>query len=530
MLPSGAGRRWAMVAGVVLALAAFLAWRRKESRAPATAPAASQPEPLPAERATPPPAPRPRLAAPAIQLAKRVEIRPARNLAPGALEGTVLDAETNAGIAGAELTFSHDNGAWSTTTGPGGAFRFAPRATGMYRLVSIQARRYASFEGEFGSSPVSFTSTEGNDISGVVLRLTPEDKARPRRRGRRDRVDAGDTGAPAARGSLRGRVLDARTGAPVVAFAIALWRRDGIALSRMLAPASFLDASGAYEITDLDPGTYEATAMAAGYAWSGYAVAQVDASPVQADFALRAGARIEGIVTEDTTRRPIAGAVISLEGRRAVAPNLPVAPPSPEAETGADGRFTLEQVPPDAMSLYAQKEGLPHAHRHARPASGRRRLSARCDRAHPARLRRRRQRRADRHRRRAGGATRMARGRRCRSRRRRRGCGPRAGRPDSRHRQYAGGPSRLRGRDRRDPRAGGNGGHAAHAARRARERRRGHAQARAALIGAKRRPQQGAPIVGPNEHVAPERGRCERQEDARQPQDPATEAGEVEQS
>ena len=346
-----------MVAGVVLALAAFLAWRQSAPRAPAGA--ASQPAPLPAERATPPPAPRAQLAAPAIQLVKRVEIRPARSLAPGALEGTVLDAETNAGIAGAELTFSHDNGAWSTTTGPGGAFRFAPQATGTYRLVSIQARGYASFEGEFGSSPVSFTSTEGNDISGVVLRLTPEDKARRRRRGRRsgsDHVDAGDI-APAARGSLRGRVFDARTGAPVVAFAIALWRRDGIALSRMLAPASFIHASGAYEITDLDPGTYEATAMAAGYAWSGYAVAQVDTSPVQADFALRAGARIEGIVTEDTTRRPIAGAVISLEGRRAVAPNLPVAPLSPEAETGADGRFTLEQVPPDAMSLYAQKEG-----------------------------------------------------------------------------------------------------------------------------------------------------------------------------
>ncbi|TMB10940.1 MAG: PDZ domain-containing protein [Deltaproteobacteria bacterium] len=357
IIPSGARRRWAMVAGVVLALAAFLAWRQSAPRAPAGA--ASQPAPLPAERATPPPAPRSQLPAPAIQLAKRVEIRPARNLAPGALEGTVLDAETNARIAGAELTFSHDNGAWSTTTGPGGAFRFAPRTTGTYRLVSIEARSYASFEGEFGSSPVSFTSTEGNDISGVVLRLTPEDKARPRRRGRRsgsEPVDAGDV-APAARGSLRGRVVDARTGAPVVAFAIALWRRDGIALSRMLAPASFLNASGAYEITDLDPGTYEATAMAAGYAWSGYAVAQVDTSPVQADFALRAGARVEGIVTEDTTRLPIAGAVISLEGRRAVAPNLPVAPLSPEAETGADGRFILEQVPPDAMSLYAQKEG-----------------------------------------------------------------------------------------------------------------------------------------------------------------------------
>jgi len=359
MTPSGARRRWAIVAGVVLALAAFLVWRRSAPREPAAA--ASQRAPLPAaEPVTPPLAPRPQLAVPVIQLAKPVEIRPARNLAPGALEGTVLDAETNAGIPGAELTFSHDNSAWSTTTGPGGAFRFAPRATGTYRLVSIEARGYASFEGDFGSSPVSFTSTEGNDISGVVLRLTPGDKARPRHRGRRrssDQVDAGDGGTPAARGSLRGRVIDARSGAPVVAFAIALWRRDGIALSRMIAPASFIDASGAYEITDLDQGTYEVVAMAAGYAGSGYAVAQVDTSPVQADFALRAGARIEGIVIDGATRRPIAGATISLEGRRGVAPNLPFAPLSPEAETGADGRFTLEQVPPDAMSLHADKEG-----------------------------------------------------------------------------------------------------------------------------------------------------------------------------
>src|SRR5882724_8774941 len=319
MTPSGARRRWAILAGVVLALAALLVWRRSAPREPAPAPAAaaSQRAPLPAaEPVTPPLAPRLQLAVPVIQLAKPVEIRPVRNLAPGALEGTFLDAETNAGIPGAELTFSHDNSAWSTTTGPGGAFRFAPRATGTYRLVSIEARGYASFEGDFGSSPVSFTSTEGNDISGVVLRLTPGDKARPRHRGRRrssDQVDAGDGGMPAARGSLRGRVIDARSGAPVVAFAIALWRRDGIALSRMIAPASFIDASGAYEITDLDQGTYEVVAMAAGYAGSGYAVAQVDTSPVQADFALRAGARIEGIVIDGATRRPIAGAVISLE-------------------------------------------------------------------------------------------------------------------------------------------------------------------------------------------------------------------------
>lgn len=296
------------------------------------------------------------MTAPAIGLAKRVETHAARDLEPGALEGTVLDAESSAGIPGAELTFSHDNSAWSTTTGAGGAFRFAPRTPGTYRLVSIEARGYASFESEFGSSPVSFTSAEGHGVSGVVLRLTPEAKARPRRRVRRASTDPADADPPKARGCLRGRVRDARSGAPVVAFAIALWRREGIA-SRMVAPASFIDPSGAYEIAALDPGTYEVVAMAAGYASSAYAVAQVDVSPVQADFALRAGARIEGVVTDDATRRPIEAAVISLEGRRGAAPNLPVAPLSPQAETGADGRFTLEQVPSDTMSLYAEKEG-----------------------------------------------------------------------------------------------------------------------------------------------------------------------------
>src|SRR5947199_326935 len=83
---------------LVLALAAFLAWRRSAPREPAPAPAAAAPQPAPlpaAEPVTPPLAPRPQLAVPAMELAKRVEIRPTRNLAPGALEGIVLDAETN---------------------------------------------------------------------------------------------------------------------------------------------------------------------------------------------------------------------------------------------------------------------------------------------------------------------------------------------------------------------------------------------------------------------------------------------------
>ena len=272
----------------------------------------------------------------------------------------MVDAATGDGIPGAELTFSRDNGAYSTTAVDGGAFRFVPPAAGTYRLVSIEAKDHAPFESEFGRSPVSFTSAPGKDVSGVVLRLARERRHPSRSRGGQQTAgepDGADASEPAvARGALFGHVTDARTGAPVTAFAIALFRREGVAITPVRA-ASFVDPSGAYRIDGLAPGTYEATAMAAAYAWSSYAIVQVTDSPVEASFALRAGARITGTIVDDATRRPLAGATLELEGRRGDAPNLPVAPYSPEAETGADGRFALEHVPPDAISMSVHARG-----------------------------------------------------------------------------------------------------------------------------------------------------------------------------
>ena len=355
-------RRW--IAIVVAVIAIVVAWWLSGTSAPTSTRA---PEPAAAVAPTPAAVPAPAavrrpMLPPTIQLSKPVVVRPVQAAAPGALAGTVADTETSSGIGGAELTFSRDNGAYSTSTGVDGAFRFAPRAAGTYRLVSIEAKGYAPFESEFGRSPVSFTSVAGKDVGGVVLRLSPERKDRRVGSGharRGDRSDGGEGDAGEARpamGSLSGRVLDARTSAPIAAFAIALFRRDGVATT-MMAPASFVAPSGAYQIDGLAPGTYEATAMAAGYAWSSYAVLRIGDSPAQADFALHAGARITGVVTDAATGRPIGGAALSREGRRGDAPDLPVAPLSPEAESGPDGRFTLEHVPPDVDSVQAWKRG-----------------------------------------------------------------------------------------------------------------------------------------------------------------------------
>jgi len=207
-------RRW-LVVGFLIALASVVAWRLGGMASSAPMPS-SMPMTAPASAAVRPPALlRSPLAPPAIQLAKAVVVRSLQVAAPGTLEGTVIDADTDEGVAGAELTFSHDDGAYSTTSSVGGAFRFAPRAAGMYRLISIEAKGYAPFEGEFDRSPVSFVSMPGKDVAGVMLRLSRERHGIAKVDFRSDeKPDAGSAAMPAT-GSLRGRVFDARTRAPV---------------------------------------------------------------------------------------------------------------------------------------------------------------------------------------------------------------------------------------------------------------------------------------------------------------------------
>lgn len=347
-------RRWtALAVFVLIVLAAAIALRQREFRAEAPPqPIAPAPKAIAEPRAAESARPARAAVQPAIHLAKPVVVRPAPQNLPGAMQGAVIDAQTGAGIFGAELTFSHDDGAYSTTTVPGGKFRFAPREPGLYRLISIEAKGYAPFEREFGQSPVSFTSVRGKDVDGVVVRLRPQDS-----RIEKTRVVFDNDDAAVPPGSLRGRVVDARTGAPIAAFAIVLWRREGIAASGIVATASFVDPSGAYEIDGLRAGTYDAAALAAGYAAASYAVAQIADGPAYADFALRSGARIAGAVTDAASGKPIEGVALSLEGRRGSAPNLPTAPLSPETATDAAGRFVLDHVPPDALSIEAAKAG-----------------------------------------------------------------------------------------------------------------------------------------------------------------------------
>ena len=88
-----------------------------------------------------------------------------------ALEGTVVDALSGAGIVGAELTFSLGSAAGSARAGAGGRFRFEPPAPGSWRLAAATARGYLPFAPEWGYSPVSFDAVAGHLVRGVTIRL-----------------------------------------------------------------------------------------------------------------------------------------------------------------------------------------------------------------------------------------------------------------------------------------------------------------------------------------------------------------------
>src|SRR5438045_2209513 len=119
--------RRSLVAVIVVILMICIAWWQRRP-SPALPPSGELHAVTPPAPEWPAIATRRPMPPPAIALERPVVLRPAPAARPGALEGTVVDADTGDGIARAELTFSHDEGAYSTVTGGDGAFRFAPPA------------------------------------------------------------------------------------------------------------------------------------------------------------------------------------------------------------------------------------------------------------------------------------------------------------------------------------------------------------------------------------------------------------------
>jgi RNA polymerase sigma factor (sigma-70 family) len=157
-------------------------------------------------------------------------------------------------------------------------------------------------------------------------------------------------------GRLRGQVRDAVTGAPVPNFSVVLFRKNAIE-ERLWAGFTRYDGQGAFEIEGLPAGPYRVTVVSEGRAPAEdqrTTVPPDPAAPPELRFALAAGNRVFGTVSDRQTKAPIAGARVSMEGRAGLVSDLPL---SGEIISGADGSFELRGLPSGRLSLMVTAQG-----------------------------------------------------------------------------------------------------------------------------------------------------------------------------
>jgi hypothetical protein len=151
-------------------------------------------------------------------------------------------------------------------------------------------------------------------------------------------------------GRLRGQVKERGSGTPVASFSVVLSRQE---LYRGMRPDRVFtryDARGTFELADLPAGVYRAVAVADGRAPSEEQTVEILPDPAPAaelSFALAAGGRLHGRVSDRSNGQPLSDVWVSLEGQEAV-PSVPL---RTQTVTGADGRFELRGLADGPLTL-----------------------------------------------------------------------------------------------------------------------------------------------------------------------------------
>jgi uncharacterized surface anchored protein len=260
----------------------------------------------------------------------------------GTLEGLVTDMDTALPIEGALVIARGGNG-MPPGRGPGGGgghgLRFAfTEADGTYTIEDLAVGDYTVFCGKHGYSRADAATTI------VVGQTTTLDFALE----------------PLAYGSVEGSVTDAQTGNPIAGAHVRLFRPwfdtksqpDGKNGGDRWWLHAITGADGSYLIDNVPAGDYNARATASGFFPSDpVAVTVEDGQTAVVNFNLDplAFGTVQGIVTDDATGVPIAGAHVVLMrpwngGGR-----------TPDGEngdgwwlhaiTGADGSYLIENAP-----------------------------------------------------------------------------------------------------------------------------------------------------------------------------------------
>lgn len=244
-----------------------------------------------------------------------------RRVERGEIAGRVVAAPDGAPIAGALVVAERERG----FSGDAPAAQAVSGADGSFALPELEGGRYRITARAEGRAPAA---------------------ARRVDLGRRDvLLELG------AGGRLRGCVRDAASGAPIAPFTVMIFARRSPLWLEPARSRSVIDPRGCYALDDLAPGDAVVVFSAPGHAASPEQEVTIPAPPGEAvaDAALAAGGRLTGVVRDDETGAPIAGARVSAEGAfEGAASTFPVLE---EAVTGGDGSFTLGGLPGRASVL-----------------------------------------------------------------------------------------------------------------------------------------------------------------------------------
>lgn len=154
-----------------------------------------------------------------------------------------------------------------------------------------------------------------------------------------------------ATGRVRGTVRDADGAVAVTSFSVLLMAARG-GVARQPAAHTRYDARGDFDIEEIPPGKYSALVVGKGYAPSEPQPLEIRPAEIAASsFTPGRGSRVHGQVIDRQSKQPMAGAEVSLEGRRAGAATM--LPLSAATITDARGHFENAGAPPGRRSLLA---------------------------------------------------------------------------------------------------------------------------------------------------------------------------------
>jgi hypothetical protein len=142
---------------------------------------------------------------------------------------------------------------------------------------------------------------------------------------------------------LRGRVVDS-DGKPVTTFTLVASLRRGALARGAQSTATFVDAQGRFEWTELARGGYWLQALVHGRAPSKELAVDLADAPVEVTLEITRGTRIFGKIIDTKSQAPLERAQVTFE-------SIAASPTLSSAVTGADGAFSLDGVPQGRQSI-----------------------------------------------------------------------------------------------------------------------------------------------------------------------------------